>query len=149
MRDPVLAGILSLVIPGVGQIYNGRILAGIIWLILTPGFWIGTGGTLGWICDLVSAYCAYSYAKEHPVRIGLRSHGLLWHSLRNVISIARLIQLRRSTSQSGRRTLRNRNTHGRDRIAASQNRTAAPRNPNVRPATISNREQRRARNRRL
>jgi len=41
MRDPFLAGILSLIIPGVGQIYNGRILAGILWLILTPGFWIG------------------------------------------------------------------------------------------------------------
>jgi len=33
MRDPVLAGILSLIIPGVGQLYNGRILAGILWLI--------------------------------------------------------------------------------------------------------------------
>jgi len=27
MRDPVLAGILSFIIPGVGQLYNGRILA--------------------------------------------------------------------------------------------------------------------------
>jgi len=46
MRDPVLAGVLSLIIPGVGQLYNGRILAGILWLIFTPGFWLGTGGTL-------------------------------------------------------------------------------------------------------
>jgi TM2 domain-containing membrane protein YozV len=69
MRDPVLAGVLSLIVPGVGQLYNGRILAGILWLILTPGFWLGTGGTLGWICHLVSAWCAYSYAKEHPVRV--------------------------------------------------------------------------------
>jgi TM2 domain-containing membrane protein YozV len=43
MRDPVLAGILSLIVPGVGQLYNGRILAGILWLIFTPGFWLGTG----------------------------------------------------------------------------------------------------------
>ena len=42
MRDPFLAGILSLLIPGVGQLYNGRILAGILWLIITPGMWIGT-----------------------------------------------------------------------------------------------------------
>jgi len=69
MRDPVLAGVLSLVIPGVGQLYNGRILAGILWLIFTPGFWIGTGGTLGWICHIIAAYTAYSYAKEHPVRV--------------------------------------------------------------------------------
>jgi len=26
MREPLVAGILSLLIPGVGQIYNGRIL---------------------------------------------------------------------------------------------------------------------------
>jgi len=68
MRDPITAGILSLLIPGVGQLYNGRILAGILWLIFTPGFWIGTGGTLGWICHIVAAYTAYSYAKDHPVR---------------------------------------------------------------------------------
>ena len=69
MRDPVLAGVLSLIIPGVGQLYNGRILAGVLWLLFTPGFWIGTGGTLGWICHIVAAATAYSYAKEHPVRI--------------------------------------------------------------------------------
>jgi TM2 domain-containing membrane protein YozV len=69
MRDPMLAGILSFIIPGVGQLYNGRILAGILWLIFTPGFWIGTGGTLGWICHIIAAYTAYSYAKEHPVRV--------------------------------------------------------------------------------
>src|SRR5687768_18406893 len=68
MRDPFTAGILSLLIPGVGQLYNGRILAGILWLIITPGFWIGTGGTLGWICHIIAAYTAYSYAKDHPVR---------------------------------------------------------------------------------
>jgi TM2 domain-containing membrane protein YozV len=33
-----------LLIPGVGQLYNGRILAGILWLIITPGLWLGTGG---------------------------------------------------------------------------------------------------------
>ena len=69
MRDPGLAAILSLIIPGVGQLYNGRILAGILWLIITPGLWIGTGGTLGWICHIISAYTAYSYARDHRVRI--------------------------------------------------------------------------------
>ncbi len=37
MRDPGLAAILSLIIPGVGQLYNGRILAGILWLIIHAG----------------------------------------------------------------------------------------------------------------
>ena len=69
MRDPMLAGILSFIVPGVGQLYNGRILAGILWLIVTPGFWIGSGGTLGWICHIISAWTAYSYAKGHPVRV--------------------------------------------------------------------------------
>lgn len=68
MRDPFTAGLLSFLIPGVGQLYNGRILAGILWLIITPGFWIGTGGTLGWICHIIAAYTAYSFAKDHPVR---------------------------------------------------------------------------------
>jgi len=64
-RDPGLAALFSIVIPGVGQIYNGAFLRGIFWLIITPGFWIGSGGTLGWICHLIAAYTAYSYAKKH------------------------------------------------------------------------------------
>ena len=68
MRDPRLAAILSLPIPGVGQLYNGRILAGILWLIITPGLWIGTGGLLGWVCHLIAAYTAYTYARDHRVR---------------------------------------------------------------------------------
>ena len=69
MRDPIIAGVLSLILPGLGQIYNGRVLAGIMWLILASGLWIGTGFLLGWRLHLVSAWCAYSYAKDHPVRI--------------------------------------------------------------------------------
>ncbi|MBA3438444.1 MAG: hypothetical protein H0T92_01055 [Pyrinomonadaceae bacterium] len=69
MRDPLIAGLLSLFIPGIGQLYNGHILRGIFWLIITPGFWIGTGGLLGWVCHVVAAYTAYKYASEHRVRI--------------------------------------------------------------------------------
>ena len=69
MREPLLAGILSLLIPGLGQLYNGRILAGIMWLILTGVSWIGTVGTLGFLVHLIAAYCAYSFAKEHPYRV--------------------------------------------------------------------------------
>ena len=69
MRDPFIAGILSLLVPGLGQIYNGRILAGIIWLFLALFFWGWTGGLLGWVFHIISAYCAYSYAKENRVRI--------------------------------------------------------------------------------
>jgi TM2 domain-containing membrane protein YozV len=68
MRNPALAAVLSALIPGIGQLYNGRILAGILWLIITPGFWIGTGGLLGWVCHVVAAYTAYTYARDHRVR---------------------------------------------------------------------------------
>ena len=67
MRNPGLAAVLSLIIPGIGQFYNnGQFIWGIVWLIITPGFWMGTGGLLGWVCHILSAYFAYSYAKNHP-----------------------------------------------------------------------------------
>jgi TM2 domain-containing membrane protein YozV len=61
---PGIAAVLSLVIPGVGQIYNGDFLRGIFWLIVTPGLWIGSGGFLGWICHLVAAYTAHRRARD-------------------------------------------------------------------------------------
>ena len=64
MKKPGNAAVLSLLIPGVGQIYNGKFLRGIFWLIVTPGLWIGSGGTLGWICHVISSYTAYRYAKR-------------------------------------------------------------------------------------
>ncbi|HKX31612.1 MAG TPA: DUF5683 domain-containing protein [Blastocatellia bacterium] len=64
MKAPAKAAIFSLIVPGIGQIYNGAIWRGIFWLIITPGFWIGTGGTLGWVCHFIAAYTAYSYAQK-------------------------------------------------------------------------------------
>ena len=66
-KSPALALVLSL-FPGIGQIYNGRVFVGIIWLILTGFSWIGSAGLLGWVFHLIAGWCAYSYAKEHPVR---------------------------------------------------------------------------------
>lgn len=66
MRNPGIAAVLSFFIPGVGQIYNGKLLRGVFWLIVTPGFWLGTGGMFGWVCHLISAFTAYRYAKKHP-----------------------------------------------------------------------------------
>ncbi len=67
-KDPGLAAVLSALIPGLGQLYNGRILWAIFWFIITPGLWIGTGGFLGWVCHVVSAYEAYRYAKRYNYR---------------------------------------------------------------------------------
>lgn len=70
LPHPGIAAVLSFVIPGVGQIYNGKFLRGLFWLIVTPGLWIGSGGTLGWICHIVSAYTAYAYARKLERRRG-------------------------------------------------------------------------------
>lgn len=68
MRKPWVAGVLSLLIPGLGQIYNGRIIIGIVWLLVTGISWIGSVGFLGWVVHLIAAWCAFSYAKDHPFR---------------------------------------------------------------------------------
>jgi TM2 domain-containing membrane protein YozV len=61
-RSPGTAAVWSLIIPGVGQFYNGDIWRGIFWLIITPGMWIGTGGLLGWVCHVIAATTAYRRA---------------------------------------------------------------------------------------
>ena len=63
MNRPGTAAVLSFFIPGVGQFYNGDFLRGLIWLIVTPGLWVGSGGTLGWVCHLIAAYTAYNRAQ--------------------------------------------------------------------------------------
>ncbi len=68
-KDAGLAAVLSIVIPGVGQIYNGDFLRGIFWLIVTPGFWIGSGGLLGWICHVIAAWTAHRRAHWHNRRL--------------------------------------------------------------------------------
>ena len=68
MRNPGTAAILSFLLPGAGQIYNGKILRGLFWLIITPGLWVGSGGLLGWICHIASAYTAHKYAARNPAR---------------------------------------------------------------------------------
>jgi TM2 domain-containing membrane protein YozV len=63
MKSPGLACVLSLIVPGVGQFYNGDFLRGLFWLIVTPGLWMGTGGLLGWVCHVVAAFTAYRRAE--------------------------------------------------------------------------------------
>jgi hypothetical protein len=58
------AAVMSLILPGVGQIYNGHFFRGIFWFIITPGLWIGSGGMLGWVCHLIAALTAYRKAQE-------------------------------------------------------------------------------------
>jgi serine/threonine-protein kinase len=64
---PGVAALLSLMVPGLGQIYNGDFLRGIFWLIVTPGFWIGSAGAFGWPFHLISSYTAYRRAQRQAV----------------------------------------------------------------------------------
>ena len=63
---PTSAAVLSLLIPGIGQIYNRDYLRGIFWLVVTPGFWIGSAGLFGWPFHLISSFTAYRRAKRSP-----------------------------------------------------------------------------------
>jgi TM2 domain-containing membrane protein YozV len=64
VKNPGLAAVLSALLPGLGQFYNGEFLRGIFWLIVTPGLWIGSGGFLGWICHVIAAFTAYHRARR-------------------------------------------------------------------------------------
>jgi TM2 domain-containing membrane protein YozV len=76
MRNPTLAGILSLLIPGVGQIYNGRLGVGLGWFAVSIIMWfmaIHTFGLTAIAYHAISGWCAYSYAKDNRVRGELSS----------------------------------------------------------------------------
>ena len=66
MKNPGTAAVLSAIVPGLGQFYNGTFWRGVFWLIVTPGLWLGTGGLLGWVCHVIAAWTAHSFAKKHP-----------------------------------------------------------------------------------
>jgi TM2 domain-containing membrane protein YozV len=67
-HHPGTAAVLSLLIPGVGQIYIGDLLRGIFWLIITPGFWLFSAGLFGWPFHLIASYTAYQRAKDKNAR---------------------------------------------------------------------------------
>lgn len=67
MKNPGTAAVLSFVLPGLGQLYNGCPWRAVFWLIVTPGFWLGSGGTLGWVCHILAAFTAHRYASHRAV----------------------------------------------------------------------------------
>ena len=169
MRDPVIAGVLSLIIPGVGQIYNGRVLAGILWLILRLDYGLGRAD-----CSAGSATSSRRTAltptlkntpsayKRHyqdnrirrsdfyPVICGYGFSAGFFGGFAFGISSASITRPSNfGATPQQRRQLRHRKTHSRYRIDTPQNRATTSRNPNIGPATIRNRKQRCARDRRL
>ncbi|MHA1225152.1 MAG: DUF6677 family protein [Candidatus Hodarchaeales archaeon] len=61
-KDPTLAGILSFLIPGLGQIYAGNAIKGILFFIATfGGMFLIIPGIVFWI---ISIFDAVSEAKK-------------------------------------------------------------------------------------
>ena len=75
-HHPGIAATMSLLLPGMGQIYNGTFWRAIFRFLLPPGLWIGSGGTLGWICHIIAAYTAHNYAQKKVGSVRYFSTGI-------------------------------------------------------------------------
>jgi TM2 domain-containing membrane protein YozV len=61
--SPGLAAVLSVLIPGLGHVYAGRIGAGLLWFLATSfGYWAIL--VPGFLIHVASVYFAYQAAKE-------------------------------------------------------------------------------------
>lgn len=65
MNQSGIAAVLSFLIPGLGQIYNGDFLRAIFWFVVAGAVWVISWGLLGWVCHLIAAYTAYSRGKMY------------------------------------------------------------------------------------
>ncbi|MGQ9922240.1 MAG: hypothetical protein ACUVRZ_13070 [Desulfobacca sp.] len=68
MKSPGLAAVLSLFLPGVGQVYNGRFLSALLWFALAGLSWLLTCIFIGYLTTpllhFLSAFCAYRQAER-------------------------------------------------------------------------------------
>ncbi len=60
--NPGIAAVLSVLIPGLGQIYNGRLIAGLFWF-LAAGFGYSAVLVPGFLIHCMSVWCAYRGAR--------------------------------------------------------------------------------------
>ena len=76
MRNPILAAILSLIVAGLGQIYNGQIGKGVIFILIQLINGALTAVLIGWfllsIVGLWAMIDAYMTAKRNNERYGFR-----------------------------------------------------------------------------
>ena len=76
MRNPILAAILSLIVAGLGQIYNGQIGKGVIFIVIQLINGALTAVLIGWvllqIVGLWAMIDAYTTAKRNNERYGFR-----------------------------------------------------------------------------
>ena len=57
----VVAAIASFIIPGLGQLAQGRLFAAVFMFVLSGAIWLISFGTLGWIGHVVAALHAAVY----------------------------------------------------------------------------------------
>ncbi len=76
MRNPIIAAVLSLIVAGLGQIYNGQIFKGGVFIILQLINTALTAVLIGWILmpivGLWAVIDAYLVAKRNNERYGFR-----------------------------------------------------------------------------
>jgi TM2 domain-containing membrane protein YozV len=76
MRSPILAAVLSLIVAGLGQIYNGQVTKGVIFIIVQLINGALTAVLIGWLLlphvGLWSMIDAYMMAKRNNERYGFR-----------------------------------------------------------------------------
>ena len=76
MRSPILAAVLSLIVAGLGQIYNGQVLKGVLFMIVQLINGALTLVLIGWILmpvvGLWATIDAYLTAKRNNERHGVR-----------------------------------------------------------------------------
>jgi TM2 domain-containing membrane protein YozV len=76
MRSPILAAVLSLIVAGLGQIYNGRVTKGVIFIIVQLINGALTAVLIGWLLlplvGLWSMIDACMTAKRNNERYGFR-----------------------------------------------------------------------------
>jgi TM2 domain-containing membrane protein YozV len=57
----VIAGIASFIVPGLGQLVQGRVFAALFMFLLAGAIWLVSFGTLGWIGHVIAAVHAALY----------------------------------------------------------------------------------------
>ncbi len=74
MRNPILAAILSFIHAGIGQIYNGQVTKGVIFIVVQAINWALTAVLIGWlllpIVGLWAVIDAYVTAKRNNAKRG-------------------------------------------------------------------------------
>ncbi len=68
-KNKEMAGLLSFIVPGIGQLYCGHWIWAILWLIFTAGIWAVTG-PFGFIAHAIAGIQAYRQAGKKNRRRG-------------------------------------------------------------------------------